>query len=335
MTARARVRDAGPPPGRGQGRPRPAAPPPLATGLAVARALREAIEGGARVPEALLRATAGLPRNVRTGADRALRRLTGDYPEDEWGFDEEFADALLPAFELLYDVWWRVRAEGLHHVPAHGRALLVANHAGALPWDAAMIATAVLREHPLPRHPRFLAMGRAFELPWVSLGLRKLGAVVAAPQNAIRLLEQEHLVGVFPEGAAGTGKPFAERYRLARFGRGGFVEIALRTGAPIVPVAVVGSEEIYPKVGESRRLARVTGLPFFPLTPTFPVLGPLGAVPLPVKWRIEFCEPIETAGLVPEAREDRGVALELAEHVRETIQRKVYENLLKRGPAFI
>ncbi|MGI8440304.1 MAG: lysophospholipid acyltransferase family protein [Thermoleophilaceae bacterium] len=335
MTARARVRDAGPPPGRGQGRPRPAGPPPLATGLAVARALREAIEGGARVPEALLRATAGLPRNVRTGADRALRRLTGDYPEDEWGFDEEFADALLPAFELLYDVWWRVRAEGLHHVPAHGRALLVANHAGALPWDAAMIATAVLREHPLPRHPRFLAMGRAFELPWVSLGLRKLGAVVAAPQNAIRLLEQEHLVGVFPEGAAGTGKPFAERYRLARFGRGGFVEIALRTGAPIVPVAVVGSEEIYPKVGESRRLARVTGLPFFPLTPTFPALGPLGAVPLPVKWRIEFCEPIETAGLVPEAREDRGVALELAEHVRETIQRKVYENLLKRGPAFI
>jgi 1-acyl-sn-glycerol-3-phosphate acyltransferase len=335
VTARARVRDAGPPPGRGQGRPRPAGPPSLATGLAVARALREAIEGGARVPEALLRATAGLPRNVRTGADRALRRLTGDYPEDEWGFDEEFADALLPAFELLYDVWWRVRAEGLHHVPAHGRALLVANHAGALPWDAAMIATAVLREHPLPRHPRFLAMGRAFELPWVSLGLRKLGAVVAAPQNAIRLLEQEHLVGVFPEGAAGTGKPFAERYRLARFGRGGFVEIALRTGAPIVPVAVVGSEEIYPKVGESRRLARVTGLPFFPLTPTFPVLGPLGAVPLPVKWRIEFCEPIETAGLVPEAREDRGVALELAEHVRETIQRKVYENLLKRGPAFI
>ena len=125
---------------------------------------------------------------------------------------------------------------------------------------------------------------------------------MASPHNALRLLEQDELVAVFPEGVKGAGKPFTERYRLQRFGRGGFVELALRTGAPIVPVAVVGSEEIYPKLGESSLLARLAGAPFFPLTPTFPWLGPLGAVPLPSKWRIEFCEPIETALLRPRRR---------------------------------
>ena len=314
---------------------RRAEPPRLAAGLAFARALREAVEGGARLPDAVAGAAGEFPRAVREGADRALRRLQGDYPEDEWGFDEEFADALVPFFELLHDVWWRVRSEGVRHVPAHGRALLVANHAGALPWDAAMISTALLRAHPLPRHPRFLVLDRAFSVPWVATGLRKLGGVVASPQNAVRLLEQDHLVGVFPEGLRGTGKPFRNRYQLARFGRGGFVETAMRTGAPIVPVAVVGSEEIYPKIGEARILARAAGLPFFPVTPTFPLLGPLGAVPLPVKWRIEFCAPIETAPLGPEAVHDRATVLELTELVRATIQEKVYENLVRRGPAFI
>ncbi len=140
---------------------------------------------------------------------------------------------------------------------------------------------------------------------------------------------------VFPEGVKGTGKPFAERYRLQRFGRGGFVEIALRTGAPIVPVAVVGSEEIYPKIGDSPALARATGAPFVPITPTFPWLGPLGLVPLPSRWRIEFCEPIEVAGLGPEAADDRGAVFDLSEQVRETIQEKLYENLVKRGSAFL
>jgi len=321
--------------GRARGGPPESEPPPLATGVAFARALREAVEGGARLPEAIVGAAAELPGTVRDGADQALRRLRGDYPEDEWGFDEEFADALLPFLELLHDLWWRVRTEGARHVPAHGRALLVANHAGALPWDAAMIATTLLKAHPLPRHPRFLVLDRAFALPWVSAGLRKLGGVVASPQNAIRLLEQDHLVGVFPEGTHGTAKPFRDRYRLARFGRGGFVETALRTGAPIVPVAVVGSEEIYPKVGESRLLARAAGVPFFPVTPTFPLLGPLGAVPFPVKWRIEFCAPIATDGFGPEAVDDRATVLELTELVRATIQEKVYENLVRRGPAFI
>jgi 1-acyl-sn-glycerol-3-phosphate acyltransferase len=224
---------------------------------------------------------------------------------------------------------------GAQNVPAHGRAMLAANHAGILPWDATMISVGLLREHPLPRHPRFMVLNWAFDLPWVSVFIRKVGGVVASPYNALRLLEQDQLVAVFPEGVKGTGKPYAERYRLRRFGRGGFVEIALRAGAPIVPVAVVGSEEIYPKLADVPALARLIGAPFFPVTPTFPWLGPLGAIPLPSRWRIEFCAPIETADLGPEAAGDRAVVLELTERVRDTIQRALYANLVRRGPAFI
>jgi 1-acyl-sn-glycerol-3-phosphate acyltransferase len=161
-----------------------------------------------------------------------------------------------------------------------------------------------------------------------------VGGVVASPYNALRLLEEDQLVAVFPEGIKGAGKDFKDRYRLQRFGRGGFVEIALTTGAPIVPVAVVGSEEIYPKIGESRLLARATGAPYFPLTPTFPWLGPLGAIPLPSKWRIEFCEPVDTTSLGADAAADRTLLLELSERIRSTIQDAVYRNVVERGPAF-
>ena len=213
--------------------------------------------------------------------------------------------------------------------------LLAGNHAGILPWDATMMSIALLREHPLPRYPRFLVLDWAFQLPWVSTAIRKVGGVVASPYNALRLLEDDQLVAVFPEGVKGTGKPFSERYRLQRFGRGGFVELALRTGAPIVPVAVVGSEEIYPMLGQSGLAARVLRAPYFPLTPTFPWLGPLGMVPLPSKWRIEFCDPIPTEAYGPDAVNDRALVLELSERVRSTIQQKVYENLVERGGAFV
>jgi 1-acyl-sn-glycerol-3-phosphate acyltransferase len=175
----------------------------------------------------------------------------------------------------------------------------------------------------------------AFELPYFSAAIRKFGGVPASPYNAIRLLEEDELVGVFPEGVKGTGKDFADRYRLQRFGRGGFVDMALRTGSPIVPVAVVGSEEIYPKITEAPLLAKLAGAPFFPVTPTFPLLGPFGLIPLPSKWRIEFCEPIDTAQYGPDAGRDRTLVFELSERVRETIQSKVYENLVKRGSAFV
>jgi 1-acyl-sn-glycerol-3-phosphate acyltransferase len=321
--------------GRGFGEPIDGSVPPLGPAIAFVRRLREGIErGGLGAPVAAATAAAAFPDDVRGALDRALKRSGGDYDEDEWGFDEEFALGLRPLLDFLYDTWWRVQATGVHNVPASGRALLVANHAGILPWDGTMMSLAILRSHAR-RYPRFLVLDWAFTLPFISVVMRKVGGVVASPYNAGRLLEQDELVAVFPEGAKGAGKDFSERYRLQRFGRGGFVEIALRTGAPMIPVAVVGSEEIYPKIGESKLMARLTGAPYFPLTPLFPWLGPLGALPLPSRWRIEFGQPIATAPYGPDAADDRGLVFELSERIRDEIQRMVYENLVKRGSAFI
>ena len=309
--------------------------PPFGPAIAFLRRLRQGIERGpTAVPGAAIDALGSLPSEAREALDRALRRAAGDYAEDDWGFDEEFALALRPVLDFLYERWWRVDTVGVRNVPSAGRAMLVANHAGILPWDGTMISLAIQREHPQPRYPRFLVLDWAFTLPFVSTTMRKVGGVVASPYNASRLLEEDELVAVFPEGAKGAGKDFSERYRLQRFGRGGFVEIALRAGAPIIPVAVVGSEEIYPKVGESRLLARATGAPYFPITPTFPLLGPLGAIPLPSKWRIAFGEPISTDTFGEDAAEDRALVFELSERVRDEIQRMVYENLVRRGSAF-
>jgi 1-acyl-sn-glycerol-3-phosphate acyltransferase len=303
--------------------------------IAFLRRLRAGLEAGLELPAAAAAAASTLPREARQAVERAAGRYGGDYAEDEWGFDEEFAEAVFPLLETMYDRWWRVEAAGVDKVPAHGRAMLVANHAGILPWDATMMSVALLRQHPLPRYPRFLVLNWAFDLPYVSVLMRKVGGVPASPYNAERLLAQDRLVAVFPEGVKGAGKDWKDRYRLQRFGRGGFVELALRTGSPITPVAVVGSEEIYPKLGESRLLARLTGAPYFPLTPTFPFLGPLGVIPLPSKWRIEFCDPIDTSRYGPERAGDRTLVLEIAETVRDTIQRKLYENLVERGSAFV
>jgi 1-acyl-sn-glycerol-3-phosphate acyltransferase len=310
-------------------------PLPLRPVLSFLRALRGGLDGGAGLSGALGDAVLAMPREARESLDAMVRRLGGHYQEDDWGFDEGFGEIALPFLEFMYDRWWRVHSEGVAHVPGHGRALLVANHAGIMPWDATMMGVALMREHPLPRPPRFLVLDWAFDLPYVSVAMRKLGGVPASPFNAIRLLEEDELVAVFPEGVKGAGKSFRDRYRVQRFGRGGFVEIALRTGAPIVPVAVVGSEEIHPKLGESALLARLTGAPYFPITPTFPLLGPLGVVPLPSRWRIEFGEPIDLSELGPDAAGDRALVLELSDHVREVIQRMVYENLVKRRNAFV
>jgi 1-acyl-sn-glycerol-3-phosphate acyltransferase len=315
-------------------------PPPVGStvemGSRFLRGFRSAVDDGLDPMAAFEAAAVDLPKSLRDSVERMARRMRGDYHEDEWGFDEEFAEAAYPFFELLYDVWWRVEATGVENVPSHGRAMIVSNHAGALfPFDASMITGAIMKRHPLPRWPRFMVLDWAFELPFLSAFMRKVGGVAASPYNATRILEQDGVMMVFPEGVKGTGKRFAERYRLQRFGRGGFVEIALRTGSPIIPVAVVGSEEIYPMIGDSRILAKAIGAPFAPITPTFPWLGPLGLVPLPSKWRIEFCDPIDVSGFGPDAAEDRSLVFELSEQVRETIQGKLYENLVKRGSAFV
>ena len=308
--------------------------PPQATEFL--RRLLSGLEDGLDPLSAADGAASALPKAVRDALNRVARRLTGEYREDEWGLDEDFAEAVYPAFEFLYDIWWRVQTEGVRNVPSHGRGLIVSNHAGSMfPFDATMLGVAIQKEHPLPRWTRPLVLNWAFDLPFLSFFMRKVGGVPASPFNATRLLEQDELVMVFPEGVKGTGKPFKERYRLQRFGRGGFVEVALRTGAPIIPVAVVGSEEIYPMVGDSPTLAKMIGAPFAPVTPTFPLLGPLGLIPLPSRWRIEFCEPIDVSEYGPEAVDDKALLFDISEQVRETIQAKLYENLVKRGSAFL
>jgi len=273
---------------------------------------------------------------IQSTSERIIRRLAGEYHEDQWGFDEEFTEAVFPIFEFLYSVWWRVQVEGAANVPGHGRALLVANHSGAIfPFDGAMIATAIQKEHPLPRWIRAMVLNWAFDLPFASYILRRLFGVAANPANLNRLLEEDQPVMVFPEGQKGFGKSFADRYRLQRFGRGGFVEVALETGTPIVPIAVVGAEEIYPKLAESKPLARAFGSPYVPITPTFPWLGPLGLLPLPSRWRIEFLEPIDLSGYGPGSSEDRSLVFDLTEQVREQIQEALYRGLVERGPAFL
>jgi nucleoside-diphosphate-sugar epimerase/1-acyl-sn-glycerol-3-phosphate acyltransferase len=263
------------------------------------------------------------------------RRLRGDYQVDEFGYDPELVDHVLaPVLRPLYQRWWRVRTVGMEHVPSSGSALVVGNHAGALPFDAMMVALAIHDEHPAHRILRMLAADLAFTLPLIAPLARKSGNTLACEEDAERLLEAGELVGVWPEGYKGLGKPFRDRYRLQRFGRGGFVELALRTGTPIVPVAVVGSEEIYPMVGNLRRLGRLLGLPYLPVTPTFPLLGPLGAVPLPSQWLIEFCPPIETASYGPDAVLDPMVIFDLTDQVRDTIQRTLNKNLAARGGVF-
>lgn len=262
------------------------------------------------------------------------RRLTGQYEVDEFGFDPELTETVLhPLLRPLYRGYFRVEATGVKNLPGTGPALVVANHSGTVPVDALMLSLAVHDEHPDHRHLRLLAADLAFRVPFLSELGRKSGATLACNPDAERLLNRGELVGVFPEGFKGVGKRYTDRYKLQRFGRGGFVSAALRTGAPIVPVAIVGAEEIYPIIGNIAPLARIAGLPYFPVTPLFPWLGPLGMVPLPSKWLIEFGEPIQTTDIQGEP-DDPSVIFNLADQVRETIQQTLHTLLARRPDPF-
>lgn len=275
-------------------------------------------------------------RRLSGAADFVRRRMAGDFEVDpESGFDPEFNRAvLMPAARALYRAWFRVQMRGVEHVPPVGAALIVSNHSGVLPLDAFMLQVGVLDEHPAHRNLRLLGADLVYSMPVFGGLARKSGHVPAHPADAERLLHSGELVGVFPEGFKGTGKPFSERYQLQRFGRGGFAHTAMRTGAPIVPCAIVGAEEIYPMVGEWPELAAKLKLPYFPVTPLFPWFGPLGAIPLPSNWIIEFCDPVPTDGCTADQWEDHEVVLELAGKVKDTIARKIDELLADRGPAF-
>ena len=263
------------------------------------------------------------------------RRLTGDYATDEFGFDPDLTDnVLLPMLRPLFNRWFRVETHGVENVPETGGALVVANHSGTIPVDALMTTVSLHDDHPAQRRFRLLGADLVFEMPFIGAMARKFGATLACSEDAERLLTGGELVGVFPEGFKGIGKPFRDRYTLQRFGRGGFVTAALRTGVPIIPCAIVGAEEIYPMIGNAKTAARLFGLPYLPVTPTFPLLGPLGLVPLPSKWLIAFGEPIETASYGPAAAEDPMLVFNLTDQVRETIQQSLYQLLLKRPSVF-
>ena len=254
--------------------------------------------------------------------------------DDEFGFDPEFTARIQSIALWFYRKYWRVEVDGIENVPARGRALLVANHAGIVPYDGAMIRTAIMAEHPHPRHARMLVVDWAFALPFTSMLLVKTGNVLAHPDNATALLERDELVGVFPEGVKGAAKRYRDRYRIKRLGRGGFVQVAMRTGSPIIPVAVVGSEELHPVMFDVHPLARLLGVPIVPITPTFPWLGLAGVLPLPSKWFIAFGKPIDVSRFGPEGAGDPRLVLEVAEEVRGWIEGALPKLLARRRTIF-
>jgi 1-acyl-sn-glycerol-3-phosphate acyltransferase len=263
------------------------------------------------------------------------RRLTGEYEVDTFGFDEQLTDTvLLPLLRPLYRRWFRVEVRGIENVPGEGAALIVANHSGTIPLDSLMTEVAVHDEHPAHRHLRMLGADLVFQLPFFSDVARKNGTTLACTEDTERLLAAGELVGVWPEGFKGIGKPFSERYKLQRFGRGGFVSAAIRAKTPIVPCSIVGAEETYPMIANLGALARMIGVPYIPITPTFPWLGPLGLVPLPSKWIIEFGEPIATDSYGDGAADDPMLVFELTDRVRETIQQTLYALLIRRRSTF-
>ncbi|MFM7147845.1 MAG: lysophospholipid acyltransferase family protein, partial [Actinomycetales bacterium] len=260
-------------------------------------------------------------------------RLRGDYAVDEFGFDPQLTETVLLALvRPMYRSWFRVQTSGVENVPTTGAALVVANHSGVVPWDAVMTQVALLDE--AGRHLRMLGANLVFATPFIGDLARKAGHTLACHPDAERLLADGHVVGVWPEGFKGIGKPYTERYRLQRFGRGGFVTAALRAGAPIIPTAIVGAEEIAPMLANAEPVARLLGLPYFPITPTFPWLGPLGLIPLPTQWRIHFGEPIRTDHFPPDAADDPMLVFDLTDQIREQIQQTLYRLLRMRGSVF-
>jgi 1-acyl-sn-glycerol-3-phosphate acyltransferase len=261
------------------------------------------------------------------------RRVTGDYAVDEYGLDQEIVETfLMEMVRPLATKWFRVEVRGVENIPSDGGALVVANHSGTVPVDGIMTMFAV--HETTGRNLRPLGADLVFKLPFIGELARKAGATLACSEDATRMLSHGELAAVWPEGFKGIGKPYSERYKLQRFGRGGFVSAAIRTGVPIVPCSIVGAEEIYPLVGNVPSLARLLGVPYIPITPFFPLLGPLGLVPLPSKWIIEFGEPIRTDSYDPGAADDPMLVFNLTDQVRETIQQTLYTLLMRRKSVF-
>jgi len=241
------------------------------------------------------------------------------------GHDPTFLERAAPLLEFLWSRYFRVRLLGVENVPSSGAALLVANHSGGIPYDGAMLLYGIYRDHPAHRRVRPLVANFAFHSGWMAHVIARVGGVRASTDSALPLLDAGNLLAVFPEGLKGVGKLFRERYRLARFGRGGFVRLAREARAPMLPVAIVGAEEIHPVVGKITALAEPLGIPYIPITPTFPWLGPLGLLPMPTKWTIQIGTPLS-----PPALGDDDGTTRVAEQVRSSIDSMIADLLAQR-----
>ncbi len=319
--------------------PRPEAVRPSEASRSIYPGVEDLVQAGVAALRAVVAASGVEPQDVERQVASTLaflrRRLTGDFEVDDFGFDEDFTtSAYLPLLRPLYKSWFRVEVRGIENIPAEGGGLVVSNHSGTFAFDSLMTQVAVYDQTPTHRHLRMLGADFVFQTPLVSQVARKSGSTLATTADAEALLSSGELVGVWPEGFKGIGKPFSERYKLQRFGRGGFVANAIRAGVPIIPCSIVGAEEIYPMLGNMKTLARLLGAPYAPVTPTWPLLGPLGMIPLPSKWLIEFGVPVQTADLGPGAADDPMLIFDLTDQTRETIQQTLYSLLMQRRSVF-
>lgn len=250
---------------------------------------------------------------------------------DEFGLDPKYEKRYIPFFDFLHKYYFRVDTQGIEQIPGTGRCLIVSNHSGGtLPYDGVMLRTIIRREHPKARELRWLSEDFIYYLPFIGAAMNRLGAVRACQENAERLLSNERLVAVFPEGAKGIGKLYGDRYKLQRFGRGGFIRLCLRTQTPLIPCAIIGAEEANPMLYRIEYMTKSIGIPYVPITPTFPALGPLGLLPAPTKWKVRFGEPIDFEDYGPEAADDELLVGRLSERVRSIIQGLVDRTLSER-----
>lgn len=249
---------------------------------------------------------------------------------DAFGVDQNFRLKLKPFFDFLYYKYWRIDTTGIENIPNTGRALIVGNHSGALPYDGAMLGITILNEHPVRDDARFLVEDFVYYMPFLGSYMYRLGGIRACPENAQRILETGNLLVVFPEGVKGLGKFYKDRYKLQRFGRGGFIRLCIQTQSPLIPVGIVGAEEIHPIIYKSNSLAKMLGVPYLPITPTFPLMGLLGMLPLPSKWAIHFGKPLDFKKYDLSILDDGITIHKLSEEVRSTIQNILYDLLKNR-----
>ncbi|HEY5447383.1 MAG TPA: lysophospholipid acyltransferase family protein [Polyangia bacterium] len=267
-------------------------------------------------------ALAAVIEAIRSGyGDKAVRAQ--DNPDA--GYDLAFVERTAPLLEFLWARYFRVRLLGIENIPDDGAALLVGNHSGGIPYDGAMLLHGIRRDHPRHRRVRPLVANFAFRSGWMANVVARVGCVRASMENALPILARGELVAVFPEGLKGVGKLYRERYRLARFGRGGFVRLAREAQVPLLPIAIVGAEEIHPVIGKITRFAEPLGIPYIPITPTFPWLGPLGLLPVPTKWTIQIGAPIPP----PKPGDEDGTP-RVAEDVRHAIDTMIADLLSQR-----